>query len=166
MVKRRIYRILLMLCLAVSATAIDSAGKKTTIKLKAPKEKVSSVKKNHKKTATDKEEFSAVARQLTFTGYDKKANATTETFFIHNNSDQTLTSLELEISYLSESGNLLHKRIVEIDETIPAGESRKIDIPSWDKQKNFHYVKSDAGKKGSAPFTVRFKVISFVSGNS
>lgn len=143
--------------------AAESGAKKTTIRLKAPKEKVNTVKQNHRKTAKDKEEFTEIARLLTFTGYDKKTGASNETFFINNGSDKTLKSIELEITYQGTNGKQLHKRKVEIDQTVPAGETRKIDIQSWDKQKHFHYAKSDAGKNGSAPYTVRFKILSIVT---
>ena len=163
---KRISQVLLkivVLSFVFATSPLSLHSKKTTIKLKAPKEKVTTFKKNHRKTAKDKEEFTEIAKKLTFTGYDKKAGASTETFFINNGSDKTIKSIELEITYLGSGGKQLHKREVEIEEEIPAGETRKIDIQSWDKQKHFHYVKSDAGKNGSAPYTVRFKIKSILT---
>lgn len=136
--------------------------KKVTTKVKAPKSRVSKTDEKRKRTAKDKDRFSEVVKKMTFTGYDKKGSSTTETFFVTNGSEVPLKSFELEISYFTPEGKQLHKRVVEIKEELPAGETRKIDLKSWDGQKNFHYVKSEAGKNGSAPYTVRFKIVSFI----
>lgn len=149
--------------LLIACCSSGLEAKKVSLKLKAPKAEVSSEKKNHKTTSKKGEAFTNVAKALTFTGYDKKPAAATETFFIGNGSDQNLKMVELEITYLTPDGKQLHKRTVEIEQWLPSGETRKIDIPSWDKQKSFHYVKSPAGKSGSAPYTVRFKIKSFIT---
>ena len=156
-----VYRFLAAL-IFLSGTSLSSFSKKTTIKLKPPKEQTSPEKKKFQKTAQDKEDFTEIARHIFFTGYDKKGGSSYESFFVSNDSETPITALELEISYFTEQGKLLHRRKVELKETIPAKETREIDIPSWDKQKNFHYVKSQSGKNGSAPYTVRFKILSFI----
>lgn len=106
-------------------------------------------------------EFEKVSGKLTFMAYDKKASSDKETFFVDNGSPTSLTSLEIEISYFNSSGKLIHRRTVELSDIFPAKETRKVDIPSWDKQKSFHYVNSVPSTKGSSAYSVRFKVLSF-----
>lgn len=138
---------------------LPSAGKVTT-KVTAP-----TTSKKHKteklKIKTDTHtEMAKIAGKLTFMAYDKKTGAAKETFFIDNGSDTNLSGLELEISYFNSAGKLIHKRTVEISQPLPAKETRKVDIVSWDTQKSYHYVNSISSSKGSTPYTVRFKVLS------
>lgn len=138
----------------------QTEGKKVTTRLTAPKEKPA-VKEKHKITSKSGEEFEEVASKLVFLGYDKKTSSAMESFFVENNSTESIKNLEIEISYFSLEGKQLHKRIVTIDRSFPHGETRQVDIKSWDRQKSFHYEHSTASKNGSTPYRVRFKVMSF-----
>lgn len=98
--------------------------------------------------------------QISFSGFDKPGRSTTESFFITNNTDRNMTGVTLYIEYLTPDGRQLHKRFLNLSCDIPAGETRKADIRSWDTQRSFHYDKSVAGKRTS-PFTVRFDPVSY-----
>ena len=140
----------------------DSISKKVTTRVNPPATEKVSAKAKQKTYPRQKEEFTDVSRSLVFLGYDKKTNSSKETFFVENRSEVSLKEIELEISYFNAAGKLIHKRKVEIEQEFPAGETRSADIPSWDTQKSFHYAKSTASKNGSTPYTVRFKVLSFI----
>lgn len=102
-----------------------------------------------------------IAGKINFMAYDKKTGASKETFFIDNGSDISLAGVEIEISYFNSSGHLIHKREAEIFQDLPSNETRKVDIVSWDTQKSYHYINSIPSPKGSTPYTVRFKVLSY-----
>ena len=153
---------ILVFTLMFSFAGTGVHGRKVGMKLKAPKEKKRAALDKQKTTKKDDEVFLDLAKGLTFFGYDKKTNSAIETFFISNNSHRGVKGIELQITYVGSNGEDIHKRKVDISESIPAGETRKIDIQSWDKQKSFHYKGSAAGKNGSAPYSVRFKVISLI----
>lgn len=99
--------------------------------------------------------------QIIFTGYDKPQNSSTESFFIMNNTDRTLTGINLYIEYFTTDGELLTKRYVKLSCNIPPGERRIAEVESWDKQHSFHYCNSRHAKGGSTPYTVSFDPISF-----
>lgn len=99
--------------------------------------------------------------QIEFTGYDKPQSSASETFFITNRTDRTLTGTTLYLEYLDMEGKQLHKKFVKLTCVIPPGETRIANIPSWDKQKRFHYIKSEASKKGGLPFRVVFDPVAF-----
>lgn len=149
------------LCLLFGAFFGNIEAKKVTTKVKAPKPKTGVVYKDKKKTRGEAEDFQDVISKLIFLGYDKKTAAAHETFFIENRSDVPLSAIELEISYYNAAGKQIHKRKETISGEFPAGETRMVDIQSWDKQKSFHYAKSISSKTGSTPYTVRFKVLSY-----
>lgn len=98
--------------------------------------------------------------QIGFSGFDKPGSSSMESFFITNHTDRTMSGVTLYIEYLTPDGRQLHKRYVKLDCNIPAGETRKCDIRSWDTQRSFHYELSAASRR-SSPFTVRFDPVAF-----
>lgn len=98
--------------------------------------------------------------QIAFSGFDKPGSSPMESFFITNRTDRTMSGVSLYIEYLTPDGRQLHKRYVKLDCNIPAGETRKCDIKSWDTQRSFHYELSRASRR-SSPFTVRFDPVAF-----
>lgn len=145
----------------ICMVALNTNAKKITTRLKAPIETESVFANRCKTYPHHASEFEKVSDHLAFMAYDKKASASKETFFVDNGSDFDLKSLDLEISYYNESGKLIHKRTVEIEEEFPHKETRKVDISSWDTQKSYHYINSVPSTKGSTPYTVKFRVLSF-----
>lgn len=105
---------------------------------------------------SDDSECEYSKEQFAFSGFDKKLNSSQESFFLTNKSNRILTGIELFIEYLTPDGRQLDMRFHEIKCNIPAGETRKIDIKSWDSQHSFHYIKSAPAKGGGTPFIVRF----------
>lgn len=108
------------------------------------------------KVSRDKEDSTYSLTQITFTGFDKKINSSTESFFIQNNTDRTLTGITVTIEYLTPDGRQLEKRTHQIKCNIPAGQTRKTDLRSWDKQHSFYYIKSAPTRSSGSPFTVKF----------
>ena len=150
---------MVLVSLSLASPGIDA--KRVTSKFNAPASTIKEKAKRHKVGRSNKEGMEKIAGKINFIGYDKKTNAAKETFFVDNSSDINLSSLEIEISYYNKAGKQIHKRKVEINQLIPSKETRMVDIPSWDTQKSFHYTNSTASSKGSTPYTVRFKVISY-----
>lgn len=97
---------------------------------------------------------------ISFSGFDKPASSLKESFFVVNKTDCRLVGLKLDIEYLTVDGRQLHKRQLDIDCDVPSGETRKIDVKSWDTQKSFRYYKSTEGRKSVMPFKVLFTLVS------
>lgn len=159
----RIGRIIFLLTFLIALGIAHGDAKKVTTKLKPPKPVKEQTDTRSQRENYEGEEIENVRNKVTFLAYDKKASSSKETFFIKNDSGVYLYNLKVEISYFNTSGNLIHKRIVDFISNCPENETRKIDIPSWDTQKSFHYVNSMAASKGSTPYTVKFRILSFNS---
>ena len=91
---------------------------------------------------------------VVLTGFDKKRNNSKESFFIINNTGSALNGVGVDITYLTPDGRMLTHRYAVISITIPAGETRKVDIPAWDTQHSFYYLKSDPDPSRGNPFNV------------
>lgn len=96
-------------------------------------------------------------------GYDKTREATHESIFATNHDTMPLTRLTIMIDYRTTDGRQLHRRKVDINCSIPAGETRRLDFPTWDRQHTFYYHRSPAPKRAQAtPYTVACTVIAIV----
>lgn len=153
-------KIIFILLMAVLGS-LSLEGKKITTHHKVSKSKQTEDISNNRKNDVSEEEFETISNLLAFYAYDKKASSSKETFFVENKSEIPISHLKLEISYFNTSGKLIHKREVTLSDKFPGEETRKVDIPSWDLQKSFHYIKSAPSAKGSTPYTVKFKILSF-----
>lgn len=92
--------------------------------------------------------------EVAFYGYEKAANANRETLFIKNLTDSTVVRVCFTIDYSDTSSRQIHRRAASVDVEIPSGEVRRIDIPSWDSQKSYYYVKGPRPRKSATPYDV------------
>lgn len=97
---------------------------------------------------------------IRFYGYDKTVTSNIESFFISNGLDRDISGMDLIIKYTDMKGRQLHKRSVHIDCNLPAGETQRHDIKSWDTQKSFYYHKSAKPKRQATPFDTRLELLS------
>lgn len=97
--------------------------------------------------------------QVTYSGYDKTAPSNRESFFITNGSDRTLAGVSLYIDYLTTDSVQMHRRFVHMPIVIPSGETRRVDIRSWDRQKTLYYRHSPTPRKKATPYDIMFTPI-------
>lgn len=105
--------------------------------------------------ATAQTADSLLLDSVIYRGFDKPSSADMESFIITNCSHRHLEGLCVEISYFTPGGELLHRREVERAVDIPAQESRKCDVRSFDRNHSFYYHLSNPGRSGAAAFTVK-----------
>lgn len=155
-----------LLIVSLTLVATPASAKKTALKLKVDK-KAETVEEQQLTRGS----FMVASQcidcnngyridSISFTGFDKPGSSAIESFFITNHTDRTMTGVALYIEYLNPDGRQLHKKYLKLDCNIPAGETRKVDIKSWDTQKSFHYEKS-APSRTSSPFYVKFDPVAF-----
>lgn len=92
-------------------------------------------------------------------GYDKPNAATRETFFVTNLDSVGIAGVALEFEYFDSGDRQLHRAAHTVMADIPAGETRAVSVPSWDRNNAFHYYLSQApARRRSTPYKVRSKV--------
>ena len=94
---------------------------------------------------------------VSFAGYDKEANSVKESFILVNSSDHLISGFEVRIDYLDMQGRMLHSRIIKEKCFVPPGETRRLDIKSWDVQHTYYYYLGNEPKRVATPFQVSFK---------
>lgn len=100
------------------------------------------------------------ASEISVNGYDKPLRSRRETFFTTNNSDREIERIAFSIRYFDTKQRLLHQSVHNVPANIPAGETRQINIPSWDTQFNFYYLRSAIPQRAqqATPYDVRINV--------
>lgn len=93
-------------------------------------------------------------------GFEKTLRSNIESFFVTNNTDSALSRLHLTIEYLDTSDRQLHRRSEPVVADIPAGQTRRIEIRSFDRQATFYYYLSAVPRTRATatPFKVRLHV--------
>lgn len=100
-------------------------------------------------------------------GYEKPLHATRETFFATNTGDSsTVCRIWITATYYDVDWRMLHRRSESVDAHVPAGETRQISIPSWDRQKVFYYEHSAPVRAAGTPYKITITVDSaLIAGN-
>lgn len=142
---------------AISAVSPDISAKTIRTRLTPPSAPVT-VSGERMILTSDSAGHRAILSQVVCTGFDKVATSVKESFFISNRTDRNLTGLTVRITYLTLDSMQLHRRDADIDICIPAGETRKADITSFDSQRSFHYYKSITSRRATTPFDIRMQI--------
>lgn len=107
-------------------------------------------------SATDKP---LLKEHITFSGYDKPANANKETFHVTNSSPLTIKKAGIRVTYLDLKDRMLHSREAYFDCVVPPEETRLVSIPTWDIQHTFYYVLGPEPKRVATPYKVKIELL-------
>lgn len=143
-------RLLLIIAIVLATAATAFADRTTRGKLKIANRKSVA-------TAVDAINDTVVpsAGMIVVSGFDKPLRSYRESVFITNRSRRRLTGVKLTISYLDVDGRLLHRAVLTLPTDIPAGETRQLTFPSWDRQQAFYYELSSKPRRADGtPFSV------------
>ncbi len=136
------------------------SGKKVKQVHKIDASKGKKEKSSEKEVESDRLEADSVLRHsVIFSGYDKTANSSKETFHVINRSDTTIKKAGIRITYLDLRNRMLHSRETVINCDVPKGETRLVSIKSWDEQHTFYYYLSPEPKKTATPYKLSIDLL-------
>ena len=100
------------------------------------------------------------AHTIDINGYDKPLRSRRETFFATNNSKRTTEAIAVTITYFDKSHRQLHERKASLPLVIPAGETRRASLKSWDSELSFYYIRSSVPSRAeqATPYEVKITV--------
>lgn len=93
-------------------------------------------------------------------GYDKPLRSRQESFFAVNTDSVDVDALMLTITYYDMADMMLHSARHRLSGPVPAGETRRMSVRSWDSQNAFYYYRSDVPSRAvrATPYKVTITV--------
>ena len=151
--------LLLLLALALAAP-LPSAGQSRRVKTKVKVAKEAITPGTFIVSSESGEDNSGYSvSQVEISGYQKPAGSDKETFSVTNNTDKTLAAIGLNLEYLTPEGRQIHKRFVKADCEVPPGETRIMDLRSWDRQRSWYYAHGQKPRKQARPYDVKLDIV-------
>lgn len=99
---------------------------------------------------------------LRVAGYDKPLRSRREAMFVTSLLQDTIYGAVVTLTYTDMQGRTLHERTATLPVLLPPGATRRVDIPSWDRQMSFYYCRGAVPRRAAASafdVTVRVKAI-------
>ena len=101
---------------------------------------------------------------IRLSGYDKPLNSRKESMFVSNKLPCRIVGLNIRLSYSDMSGHTLHEEVIDLHDDIPAGATRRVEFPSWDRQNSFYYYRGRQPRVANVtPYRVTCMVISYIT---
>lgn len=116
-------------------------------------------------TPIERPQFDTVAQpprdSLQITGFDKQLRSKRETMFVTNSTSRQIHSIALKIDYYDMQDYMLHSATHSACLDIPAGETRQLEVPSFDRTDRFYYHESPVPTRAqqATPFKVKITVL-------
>ena len=98
---------------------------------------------------------------VTLKGYSKRASDSKESFFITNNSGHRMSAVRLMLRYSTMQGELLTQRTVTIPVRLKPGETKLVEVKSFDVQRLFYYYAGPQPRKQATPFQVAYRLTGY-----
>ena len=98
---------------------------------------------------------------VTLKGYSKRASDSKESFFITNNTRHRMSSVRLMLRYSTMQGELLTQRTVTVPVSLKPGETKLVEVKSFDVQRLFYYYAGPQPRKQATPFQVAYRLTGY-----
>ena len=98
---------------------------------------------------------------VTLKGYSKRASDSKESFFITNNTRHRMSAVRLLLRYSTLQGELLTQRTVTVPVNLKPGETKLVEVKSFDVQRLFYYYAGPQPRKQATPFQVAFRLTGY-----
>lgn len=93
--------------------------------------------------------------------FDKRMSDTRESFLLRNNSPYHLSRVVLKLVYRAPDGQMIDYRIRTVECDLLPGSTRKCDIESFDRSRNYYHVDSPPKRVSGRPFKVSYQVLRY-----
>lgn len=93
--------------------------------------------------------------------FDKRMSDTRESFLLRNNTPFRLSRVVLQLFYRDPGGQMIDYRTQAVDCDLLPGTTRKCEIDSFDRSRNYYHVDSPPARVSGRPFVVTYKVLRY-----
>ncbi|HIZ26101.1 hypothetical protein [Barnesiella sp. An55] len=93
--------------------------------------------------------------------FDKRMSDTRESFLLRNNSPYHLSRVVLKLVYRAPDGQMIDYRTCTVECDLLPGSTRKCEIDSFDRSRNYYHVDSPPARVSGRPFKVSYQVLRY-----
>ena len=94
-------------------------------------------------------------------GFSKRASDSKESFFITNRTAYRMSAVRLLLRYTTMNGELLTQRTVTVPVSLKPGETKLVEVKSFDVQRLFYYYAGPQPRKQATPFKVAYRLTGY-----
>ena len=94
-------------------------------------------------------------------GFSKRASDSKESFFITNNTSHRMSAVRLLLRYTTMQGEMLTQRTVTVPVNLKPGETKLVEVKSFDVQRLFYFFAGPKPRKQATPFKVAFRLVGY-----
>ena len=98
---------------------------------------------------------------VTIKGFAKRASDSKESFFITNNTRHRMSAVRLLMRYTTMNGELLTQRSVTVPVSLKPGETKLVEVKSFDVQRLFFFYAGPQPRKQATPFKVSYRLTGY-----
>ena len=98
---------------------------------------------------------------VTIKGFAKRASDSKESFFITNTTRHRMSAVRLLMRYTTMNGELLTQRSVTVPVSLKPGETKLVEVKSFDVQRLFYYYAGPQPRKQATPFKVSYRLTGY-----
>lgn len=93
---------------------------------------------------------------VTMASYEQAWSDDEGTLALRNNTRHTITRIVFQITYFDMSDQPLDYEVFTKEVEIAPGMTKKLDIPAYEEERDYHYYKSENSISGSTAFKIKF----------
>lgn len=97
-------------------------------------------------------------KDITMVSYEQRWIDSEGTLALKNNTDEEIHNVVFQITYLDMFGNALDYEDYAMRVYIEPGKTKKLNIPAYERQRDYHYYKSENSATGSPAFKIDFQL--------
>jgi len=97
---------------------------------------------------------------VTMVSYEQSSFDSEGTLALRNNTDEIISNVTFQITYLDMKGNALDYEKFFEEVTIDPGMTKKVDLPAYEYDRNYHYFKTK-DDFGHPAFKIEYKLLDY-----
>lgn len=94
-------------------------------------------------------------------GFDKRMSDTKESFLLRNNTQHRISRVVLKLVYRTPEGQMIDYRTRTVECDLLPHSTRRCEVESFDRSKNYYHVDSPPARVSGRPFKVSFQLLRY-----
>ena len=99
--------------------------------------------------------------KIRISGFEKRVSDSQESFFITNNTGYRISRILIKLQYYDIDGRPIHHRERTVECELDSGDTRQVNIPSFDRHRRYYYRNGPKPKRSAIPFGAAYEILRY-----